>query len=364
MMPMFNKTSFLTIDKQALLYNIKLIREIAPKQKLLAMLKGNAYGHGLTIIATEIQEYVDAFGIMHISEGVYLRQNGLKNKILMLAGAHTYSDLIACAEYNLDIVIHDKEQVKLLQKVKLQSPVIVWLKINVGLNRLGFPPSEIKSIASILSKNANVKQPIKLMSHFSDSNQINNDITLTQLNYFRKIVSTFPYESSLYNSAGILSCPSTYFNWIRPGLILFGVSPFNNSIGQDHGLKPVMTFHTRLISVKKHFKGDRIGYEGTWTCPLDGLLLGIIPIGYADGYPRHLLSNTPVIVNGKKCYIVGRVSMHLSIIDLSNCLHAKVNDEVILWGKELPIELIAAQASTIPNELLVSIPQTTQRIVI
>ncbi|MDH5369760.1 MAG: alanine racemase [Gammaproteobacteria bacterium] len=345
-----SSTTQAVIDLSACRHNLSVAQKAAPNSKCIVIIKANAYGHGMVKIAASLSE-ADAFGVARIDEAIQLRNADITAPILLLEGFSSKEELNRISEYNLDCVIHNENQLQLLEK-STAAAITVWLKIDSGMHRLGFNPGDVKDAMQRLEKCSSIKQPVKLMTHLANADDKHDDKTLKQIDVFYQTISDFKEtETSIANSAGILGWPQSHASWNRPGIMLYGVSPFINSTAEEHNLKPVMTLSSQLIAVKKVNKGERIGYGGTYVCDKD-MTIGIIAIGYGDGYPRHAKTGTPVLLNGKRCSLLGRVSMDMICIDLSEQSTAKVNDPVILWGKGLPIEEIAESAETIGYELL------------
>jgi alanine racemase len=228
------------------------------------------------------------------------------------------------------------------------------------MHRLGFNPDDVKSIGQRLEKVDTVNHPIKFMTHLANADDKHDEKTLNQVNAFYKSIEDITVEeTSIANSAGIFGWPQTHASWNRPGIMLYGVSPFINAVADDLNLKPVMTLSSSLIAIKQLKKGDAIGYGGSYVCEKD-MNIGVVAIGYGDGYPRHAKTGTPVLVNNKRCALVGRVSMDMICIDLSEQANAKVNDPVTLWGDGLAIEEIAECADTIAYELLCGVTRRVE----
>ena len=229
------------------------------------------------------------------------------------------------------------------------------------MHRLGFNPNDIVEVSERLQKCVCTIKPFKVMTHLANADDKEDDFTLTQIERFYKSIETLPSnEKSIANSAGILGWPQSHSAWIRPGIMLYGVSPFVNSSAELHNLKPVMTFSSRLISIKEIKKGESIGYGGTFTCERD-MRVGVVAVGYGDGYPRHAKTGTPVLINGQRCRLLGRVSMDMICVDLSQLTDAvNINDNVILWGEGLPIEEVAEYSSTIGYELLCGVTKRVE----
>ena len=261
--------------------------------------------------------------------------------------------------YNLDIVVHTVGQVDLLEKHSGHKSITAWLKLDTGMNRLGFTASEFASIYQRLLACQCINKPVSLMTHLSSADNLNSQVTSQQLALFNDVIKTYPGEKSIANSAGIIAWPDSLTDWVRPGIMLYGVSPFKNKQGDELNLKPVMSLHSRLISVKNIAAGEAVGYAGTWVSEKP-TRLGVVAIGYGDGYPRYAKTGTPVLVNGKTVPLVGRVSMDMITVDLTTQSNAKAGDPVTLWGEGLAVEEIARYADTIPYTLLCGITQRVE----
>ncbi len=338
------------IDLDALYHNFSRVRALAPNSKVMAMVKANAYGHGAVRVAQALAG-ADAFGVACLEEAIELRNAGLQNRIILMSGFFDPNELPMISELGCEIVIHQFWQIDALQQATVSSPIKIWLKINSGMNRLGFCLNDFGEAYAKLSSCKNIIFPINVMTHFSDADSAEKKKTELQIKKFYDVANNLPGEKSLVNSAGILSFSNASAEWVRPGIMLYGVSPFPDKIGYDHDLKSVMTLTSEVIAISRCKKGDTIGYGSAYQCE-ENMPVGIVAIGYGDGYPRHAKSGTPVLVNDKICLLVGRVSMDMISVDLRSCADAKVGDFVMLWGSDLPIEYVAKQADTIPYELL------------
>lgn len=333
-----NPHSIIHIDLSALNYNFDVISNLAPYSKILAMVKANAYGHGLVEIARALPK-ANGFGVACISEALALRNAGISQKIVLMRGVYDQAELDIIEKYNIDIIVHSAEQLPFLSSSQTH-----WIKINTGMNRLGFFPGDVEKV---MLKIKNKK--IIFITHFSNAEE-DLSFTLQQIEKFEAVINKIKdvnFEKSLANSGGILNFPAAHADWVRPGLMLYGVLPMPYEIN----LKPVMTWESKLIAVRMQKKGDKIGYEGAYECE-ESMPVGIVGVGYGDGYPRHAQNGTPVLVNGIECPLVGRVSMDMLAVDLRNVPSAKVNDPVILWGQGLPIEKVAATMGSNVRELL------------
>ena len=345
------------IDLAALRHNLQVSRQAAPNSRHMAIIKAHAYGHGMVRIAQALDE-ADAFGVALLEEAIPLREAGVSKPILLLEGFTSAEDLTLIRGYNLDCVVHHESQLRILEAAS-GDPIRVWLKIDTGMHRLGFNTAEAKSVYQRLQNCAMVKQPITLMTHLANADDLDDSFSEQQLKTFYEAIAFADVDSadipcSIANSAGVLGWPASHADWVRPGIMLYGVSPFVGKHAGGHELQPVMTLESELIAINNFRQGDRIGYGGSWTCPQD-MPVGVVAIGYGDGYPRHARPGTPVLVNGQRVQLIGRVSMDMVTVDLRQQAKAAVGDPVILWGRGLPVEEVADYASTIGYELLCSV---------
>ncbi len=354
-----SRPTWLEIDTAALQHNLKRVRTYAPHSAVLAMIKANAYGHGLKETAEALND-AEALGVACLQEALQLRAAGIKQTIVLMEGFFTADELLAIGENDLDVVIHHPRQLEILANQPPTKPIAIWLKIDTGMHRLGFLPQEVDQVWQHLITLPWLKGKPKLLSHFSDPDRLEKSSTLAQFKCFNDCNKNFSDQRSLANSAAIIAWPETHFEWVRPGIMLYGVSPFADREGADFGLEPVMTLHSQLMAVKQLQKGETIGYGGTWACP-ENMPVGVVAIGYGDGYPRHAVNGTPVLVNDHKVPLVGRVSMDMLTVDLRTQPNAKIGDSVILWGKGLPVEKIARNADTIGYDLLCKITNRVTR---
>lgn len=339
-----------SISKSALRHNLSKIKEAAPTSKILAMVKANAYGHGLVSVAKTLQD-VNAFGVASIEEALKIRQAGISTDIVLMEGFFRADELPLIESHNLTIVVHHWPQVLALkERGTSQKPLKVWLKINTGMHRLGFPLYEFQDAYTSLTSLPSV-QLIGFMTHFANADEKDNLQTSQQTQALYQLLEGLPGERSLANSAGILAWSQAHSDWVRPGLLLYGASPFAEKTGLDLNLLPVMTLRSEIIALRQLEEGECVGYGSTWKNPKKTGIVGIVAIGYGDGYPWHAKNGTPVLVNGHRVPLVGRVSMDMLAVDLSELNDVKVGDPVVLWGEGLPIEEVARYASTIPYEL-------------
>ncbi len=328
------------------------MRAAAPGRRVATAVKAEGYGHGLLRVARTLD--ADAFAVACIEEALTLREAGIDRPILLLEGVFEASELPLCARHGLAIVIHHPEQVLMLERTRLEHPLRVWLKVDSGMHRLGLAPETVSAIYQRLRDCPAVAPEMGLMSHLARADERGCDATLQQLQTFNAATAGLPGERSLANSAGILGWPQTHFDWVRPGIMLYGASPFVNSLAAAENLRPVMTFSTRLIAINRLRQGEAVGYGGTWICP-EEMDVGVAAVGYGDGYPRHAPSGTPVLVNGREASLIGRVSMDMITLDLRQHPEARIGDSVVLWGDGLPVERIAQAAGAISYTLLCGI---------
>ena len=345
------------INLQALQRNFSLVQHAAPDSQVMAIVKANAYGHGLISIAQALPAAA-AFGVSCLDEAIALREAGFDRRIVLLEGLFGPDDISLVSGYRLDVVVHHASQLQWLAQGHLLRPLDVWLKIDTGMHRLGFEPDSVRDISSRLQQIPQV-ETVRYMTHFSCADDLDNSDTRQQIDVFKCTVAAVAGEQSLANSAAILGWPAARADWVRPGIMLYGGSPLRGRTAESLGLQPVMTLSTRLIAINARKQGDAIGYGADWRCPAD-MRIGVAAIGYGDGYPRHAPSGTPLRVNGRAASLVGRVSMDMISIDLGDVPNAQVGDEVILWGEGLPIDEVAESATTISYELLCGVGSRVQ----
>lgn len=336
-----------TIDLGALAHNLAQVRARAPRSRIVAVVKANGYGHGAARLLAALAT-AEMLGVACAEEALALRDAGALQPILLMEGVFDAAELAACAAERLEVAVHHAEQVRMLECARPTRPLVVWLKIDTGMHRLGVRPAEARALHDRLSACRSVAG-IRLMTHFASADLPDPAPTEAQLARFAAL--DLPGERSLANSACVLAWPEAHADWVRPGIMLYGVSPLHGASGAAHGLRPVMTLATRLIALRDIPAGEPVGYAGAWTAARP-TRVGTAAIGYGDGYPRHAPSGTPVLVNGREAPLIGRVSMDMITIDLTDHPAAAVGDPVVLWGDGLPAERIAEAAGTIAYELL------------
>lgn len=345
------RTATAGLDAGALRHNLQRARSSAPHASVFAVIKAAGYGHGLEWCAGVLGDGCEGFAVASVGEGIALREAGFADhRICLLNGPVERADFTACAAHELEPLIHQPWQAEALAAGGLSRPLTVWLKIETGMGRLGVPATETGDWHRRLAACADVRS-VGLMTHLACADDRADDYTGTQLATFREAVDGCAGERSAANSAAILGWPETHGDWIRPGIMLYGCSPFIEGAESALALRPVMTLTSTLIAVNHLSAGSSIGYGRTWTCPED-MPVGVVAIGYGDGYPRHARNGTPVLVRGRRVPLVGRVSMDKITVDLRELPDACSGDEVELWGRGLPVEEIAAASGTIGYELL------------
>lgn len=347
------------IDLKALQHNFQIARQAAPGSRLMAVIKANAYGHGAVPVAHCLQA-ADAFALASVEEAVQLREAGVSQPLVLLEGVFDTRDLDAVARYDLQVVVHTLEQIDWLEQAHIATPLHLWLKVDTGMHRLGIPLDRMDASRRRLAVlTGSSGGSLRLLSHLACADQPQHPANDAQLDAFRSLDAA-GMERSLANSAALLSRPDMLFDWVRPGIMLYGSSPFAPDEERSLALRPVMTLESQLIAVYARKRGDSIGYGQSWTCPQD-MPVGVVAGGYGDGYPRHALSGMPVLVNGKVVPLIGRVSMDMLCVDLRPQPAACAGDPVQLWGDCLPVEAIAARAGTISYELLCNVSQRVPR---
>jgi len=348
--------AYVRLDLDAVRHNLHQVKRYAPNHKIMAVIKANAYGHGITRVARALTE-ADGLAVARLDEGVRLRKAGITQPITVLQGFVCSDELQSMLQHGLDAVVHTPQQIELLQQQSAHNAgLTVWLKMDSGMNRLGFKNADFANAYQALLRCSIVEQPVNLITHFANADDLLDDKTRCQIDVFNRAIEGFPGQRSIANSAGIIGWPNVISDWVRPGLMLYGCSPFAGKTGTDFGLRPVMSLHARVIAIKNVSAGETVGYSGTWQCKVD-TRIGVISIGYGDGYHRHTRPEAPVLVNGQRVPLIGRVSMDMITVDLTSQPHASPGDPVTLWGPGLPVEEIARYADTIPYTLLCGITQ-------
>ena len=328
---------------------------VMPSARIMSVIKADGYGHGLLRVA-EALAATDGYAMLGIRDAVRLREAGFRQTILLLEGCFSAEELPVVAEYDLACVIHNAAQVAMLDAYPRRGSLDVWLKVNTGMNRLGFAPQHVAQVMEQLRRQRAVRD-ITLMTHFANADEARGIAEPFAL--FNGIAAQYRAARSLANSAALLRYPESHGDWVRPGIMLYGASPFNDASAQQLGLKPAMTLSSRIIATQELRAGDEVGY-GAMFRATHAMRIGIVACGYADGYPRHAPNGTPILVEGQRTGTLGRVSMDMLYADLSALPQAGVGSRVVLWGDGLPIEEVARAAATVSYELMCALTPRVQ----
>ena len=332
------------INLDALQHNLDIARSQAGTARVIAVIKADAYGHGMLKIAHALLQ-ADAFAVACIGEALSLRAAGISHPILVLQGAQHPDDFNTAQQQQLILTLHSKDQLKYLGKREKEWPEL-WLKLDTGMGRLGFDPGQARTLQQRIKQHCSV-----LMTHFANADLPTHPGNKEQLACFSAALKHHPLPASAANSAALLTQPDSLFQWVRPGIMLYGASPLLNQSATALGLQAVMTLSAPLVTINQRRKGQKVGYGSSFECPED-MPIGIVAIGYGDGYPRHAQPGTPILIRGKRCPLVGRVSMDMLTVDLRPLANVQTGDQATLWGEDLPVDLIAESANTIAYELL------------
>jgi alanine racemase len=337
------------IDPAALTHNLQQVRRLAPKSRVMAVVKADAYGHRLDLCLPALAS-ADMLAVATVEEARAIRRLGNGLPVLLLEGVIHAGDLSVAADLGLELTIHHLDQLTALEQFGRAPARRLWLKLDSGMHRLGIAAADAADAHARLMAIAGVSE-VNLISHFASADDPHSDLTSEQVKRFDAMVEGLPGEHCLANSAAILEHPATHREWVRAGIMLYGISPFANTTGEALGLKPVMTLSSELMAINRVPAGEFIGYGARFRAGYD-MRIGVASIGYGDGYPRSMADAAPVRVNDSICTLAGRVSMDMITIDLAACPEARVGDPVVLWGQGLPVETVAEQAGTIPYELV------------
>ena len=352
----FGARALIRLD--ALKQNLTVIRDAAPGARVMAVIKANAYGHGMEAVACSL-DAADSFAVARVPEAVRLREAGIDKPVVLLAGVASAAELDKAARSGFEVVVHCVEQIELLEQAD-DGETTVWLKFDTGMNRLGFSPDDAAALIDRI-RACNSVSELRLMSHFANADEPGDAMNEHQFERFRIVVEGFDGAVSIANTPATLGWTDLVNaqgklgfkgdHWVRPGLALFGISPFEGQCGHDLGLVPVMQFAARLIAVKPLREGARVGYRGRYQSKSDSVL-GIISAGYGDGYTRHFRTGTPILINGRRVPLIGNVSMDMIAVDLGVDAPDTVGDIATLWGPDLPVEEVAQWADAISYELV------------
>ena len=350
------------IDLNALQHNFSRVKELAPNSKIMSVVKANAYGHGL-IQSAQALKNSDAFAVARVSEGVQLRKAGIQQPIVILEGAFTQTDFELASNYDLSLVFHQLSQIDLFTKTTLDKPLaFCWLMVETGMHRLGISADDVDDALKNLNQSPNISGTVGLMSHFANADEHNDARNKLQLDKMISVTDGRNTIVSMANSAAILSIKNSHADWVRPGLMLYGISPFADKTARDLGLKPVMKLVSSIIAIQDLTAGEQVGYGGDFIADKN-TRIATVAIGYGDGYNRQLSSKGMVLVRNKVVAVLGRVSMDMICIDISVLPEVKEGETICLWGDEkLTVEQIAEQANTIPYEMVCQVSERVTRI--
>lgn len=339
-----------TIHLSALRHNLDVARRHAAHSRIIAAIKANGYGHGMLRVAKAL-EAADGFAVLTMDEAIALRDAGFTQQILLLEGFFTPDELPLLVQHRIATVIHASWQVDALLRFPAAASIPLWLKANSGMNRLGFQAGEFSAILDVLRRHG---ASLTLMTHFAKADE--NDGIAEQFSRFNALTEHAELPRSMANSAALMHYPETHADWVRPGIMLYGASPLPLQTATGLDLRPAMTLSSRLISLYDIKTDEEVGYGATFKAPRD-MRIGVVACGYADGYPRQAPSGTPILVSGKRSRVIGRVSMDMLTVDLSDIPEASIGSPVTLWGEGLPVEEVASSAGTISYELLCAVAQ-------
>jgi alanine racemase len=337
-----------TIDAAALRSNLAVVQRMAPRSRVIAVVKANGYGHGMVRVARALAD-ADGLGVARLADAVALREAGVTQRILLLEGVFGAEQFALAAKEQCEIVVHSSEQIEVLEQFAGSHRFVVWLKLNSGMNRLGFRVADL-AVAHARLQRCSCVSLIRVMTHLSSSEE-RGEITAAQLKVFDDLVAPLNLERSVANSAAVIAWPESHQDWVRPGLMLYGMSPMPKKTAADFGLRPAMTLSTHLIAVQNIGVGEAVGYNGIWRAQRPSRI-GIAAIGYGDGFPRGTRNGAPVLVAGREAPLAGRVSMDMIAVDITDLPAAKAGDEVVVWGEGLPAERLAPYADTTCYELV------------
>jgi alanine racemase len=355
-----------TIDLPALRHNLRRIRQWSGSARIMAVVKADGYGHDAVQVARALRELrtdagarqdweADAFAVACLEEALKLRQARVFAPIVVLEGVLSLEEARLCLRHQLQVVVHDHWQLSVLERLASGAAAQVWIKLDTGMHRLGFDPADLPTVCARLR--ARPEWTVcGWMTHLARADETDCDATSEQIARFEQALGDWPGPRSIANSAGLIAWPQARADWVRPGLVVYGASPLPGRTGGELGLRPVMRVESRILALRQCQPGDCIGYGGSYRCQ-NAMRIAVIAVGYADGVHRNLRQGTPMMLHGRRVPVVGRVSMDMLTVDVTEVPEAVVDDPVLLWGPELPVEEIAACAGTIPYEMLCGLTQ-------
>lgn len=351
------------IDLSALRLNLNHARQLAPHSKVMCVVKANGYGHGALHVARALAPLTDALAVACIEEAIELRDGGIDVPILLLEGVFQQQELLIASQQNFWVMVDNRQQLQWLEQARLPAPVTCWLKIDTGMHRLGVAPAEATEFHQRLSYCENRTGELVTCTHFASADELDKPQTSEQLALFESTTDNLPGPRSAANSPGLLGWPASHYDWIRPGYMLYGNSPFLATHPNTTALRPVMTLISAVISVRDIATGESVGYGASWTANRPSRIATVC-IGYGDGYPRLAANGTPVLISGQRAPLAGRVSMDMITVDVTELDDVNIGDEVVLWGEGLPVGEVASHCGTIGYELTTRMPARTPRVLL
>ena len=354
-----SRAAKITVDLDAIRHNYRLARSLNPTGKAAAIIKANGYGHGAVKIAKALENEADAFGVACIEEGVELVEAGIKKPVLLLEGFFEVSELEYISANGMWCAVHSLEQIEQIAEAELIQPLNIWLKMDSGMHRLGVHPDDYQPAYQRLKALDNVADVV-LMTHFSSADELDKSVTAEQIEVFHAATAGIDAPVSLANSAGTLAWDDARGDWLRPGIMLYGATPFPEAQENADQLIPAMTLTSEVIAVRDVPIGESVGYACAWTADKPSRV-GTVALGYADGYPRHAVTGTPVWINGQRSRIIGRVSMDMLAVDLTDLPEAGVGTEVEFWGRNITAAEVAPLCGTIPYTLFTGITRRVHK---
>jgi alanine racemase len=337
----------------AILHNYRYAKGLTPGSRALAVIKANAYGHGAVAVARALADEADGFAVASMDEALELRDSGVHEPILLLEGVFSPDELALADNATLSLVVHSAEQIGWIKASRPSRPLDCWIKIDTGMHRLGFAPQEFAAVHAALAACPQVRGLVA-MTHFARADELLDPFTEHQLRVFAQAIEGVRIWQCLANSAAMLAWPSAHGDWTRPGIMLYGASPFAQALPQAAPLQPAMTLESTLIAVRELAAGEPVGYGGRFVCSRP-TRVGVAAVGYADGYPRHARDGAPVAVNGRPTRLIGRVSMDMITVDLTDLADARAGDPVELWGETIAANDVAQASDTIAYQLFTGI---------
>ncbi|ALS99122.1 alanine racemase [Lacimicrobium alkaliphilum] len=356
---MMYRPSYAEINLGVIRDNYRLSSQLAPGSRHLAVIKANAYGHGAEQVAKTLEDIAPAFAVAFTDEALSLRKAGIRAPILILEGCFGSQELTIAAKNNFWVMLHSTEQVGMLEKTHLPSPVHCWLKIDTGMHRLGIDPLQVTAILQRLQSSGKLSHKPVLASHMANAEEISCPVNQKQIEQLKLLGQSTDHPLSLANSAALMQLPDSHSDWNRPGIMLYGCSPLTEK-SEQIGLRPAMAVYSQIMAIRELQKGDAVGYGGHWRADQPGRI-ATLAIGYGDGYPRSTDSQCEVFLHGQRARVIGSVSMDMLGVDISHLPQAKVGDKVEIWGKNLPITELASRVNTLSYELLTRVNQRLPR---